>query len=92
MTPWGLDTHLAPKQGAIAGLQVRVDRLFADHRFRHCRRLRVVERIDRCIKAWLDQHFVFDRLRPILAADDRDQDADGRCDRLGDYFFAGRMA
>jgi hypothetical protein len=87
-----LDAQLTAQQGAIAGLQVRVDRLLADHRFGHRRRLRVVERIDRCIKARLDQYFVFDRLRVILAADDRDEDADGRCDRLGDYFFAGRMA
>ena len=83
MTPWGLDAQLTAQQGAIAGLQVRVDRLLADYRFSHCRRLRVVIRINRCIKAWLDQHFVFDRLRVVFAADDRDQDA---------YFFPGRIA
>jgi hypothetical protein len=66
--------------------------LLADYRFGHRRRLRVVECINGGIKARLDQHFVFDRLRVILAADDRDEDADGGCDRLGDYFFAGRMA
>jgi hypothetical protein len=91
-----LDAQLTAQQGAIAGLQVRVDRLLADHRFGHRRRLRVVERINGCIKARLDQHFVFDRLRVVFAADDRDEDADGCRDRLaddlGDYFFAGRMA
>ena len=83
MTPWGLDAQLTAQQGAIAGLQLRVDWLFADHWICHRRRLRIVVRINGCIKAWLDQHFVFDRLRVILAADDRDQDA---------YFFPGRIA
>jgi len=72
MTPWGLDAQFTAQQGAIARLQVRVDWLLADHWICHCRRLRSVVRIDRCIKPWLDQHFVFDRLRVILASDDRD--------------------
>ena len=83
MTPWGLDAQFTAQQGAIAGLQLRVDWLLADYRFSHRRRLRSVERINGCIKPWLDQHFVFDRLRVILTADDRDQDA---------YFFPGRIA
>jgi hypothetical protein len=78
-----LDAQLTAQQGAIAGLQVRVDRLLADHWIGHRRRLHVVERINGCIKARLDQHFVFDRLRVVFAADDRDQDA---------YFFPGRIA
>ena len=91
-----MDAQLTAQQGAIAGLQLRVDRLLADYRFGHRRWLRVVERINGGIKARLDQHFVFDRCSVVFAADDRDEDADGcrnrLADDLGDYFFAGRMA